>query len=528
MVGPASGEEVRVGNRQIAAAREYHQATKHSYDSVRSARHWLDWETKPLPFKIYPDLHALPLPPPATSGMPLAEALRGQVPAEGLPSLESLAHVLYHAGGITKRRRLPDGGALYFRAAACTGALYHIELYVICGDLPGLPAGVYHFGVHDLALRRLREGDYRGLLVRAGGSDPALACAPAILACTSVFWRNAWKYRARAYRHAFWDGGTLLANLLAAATAQRLPHRLLLGFVDREVNRLLAVDPEREAAIALVALGCDPSAPPGPSPDPEPVRFPQVPYSAGEVDYPAIGKMHRSAELVDEEEVRRWRAAAATGGAARPGKRVALPPAGPPSASLEEVILLRGSSRRFRPEPIPLPALSVALEAASAALPADFPPPEGGLLADLYLIALAVEGLPAGAYAHRPGDGSLEPLKEGRFRREASYLALEQELAGQAAVNAYFLADLDPLLQRLGNRGYRCAQLEAGIRGGRMYLAAYAQELGATGLTFYDDEVTRFFGPHAEGKSALFLLAMGVPGTSSRLPRATRVEGPPA
>ena len=62
---------------------------------------------------------------------------------------------------------------------------------------------------------------------------------------------------------------------------------------------------------------------------------------------------------------------------------------------------------------------------------------------------------------------------------------------------------------RPGNRGYRATQLEAGIVGGKMYLAAYAQKIGATGLTFYDDDVTRFFSPHAEGKSAIFLVAIG-------------------
>jgi hypothetical protein len=52
-------------------------------------------------------------------------------------------------------------------------------------------------------------------------------------------------------------------------------------------------------------------------------------------------------------------------------------------------------------------------------------------------------------------------------------------------------------------------QLEAGIMGGRLYLASYAQRMGATGLTFYDDEVTAFFSPHASGKSAIFLVAIG-------------------
>jgi hypothetical protein len=68
---------------------------------------------------------------------------------------------------------------------------------------------------------------------------------------------------------------------------------------------------------------------------------------------------------------------------------------------------------------------------------------------------------------------------------------------------------LRPVLQRYGNRGYRAAQLEAGILGGKLYLGAYAQRLSATGLTFFDDDVIRFFSPHADGKSAIFLIAVG-------------------
>ncbi|MCZ6484813.1 MAG: hypothetical protein O6826_03860, partial [Acidobacteria bacterium] len=107
----------------------------------------------------------------------------------------------------------------------------------------------------------------------------------------------------------------------------------------------------------------------------------------------------------------------------------------------------------------------------------------------------------------------LELLKEGNFRSKAGYLGLEQALPADASANIYFLADLKPILKRFGNRGYRAVQLEAGILGGKLYLAAYAQRLGATGLTFYDDDVIEFFSPHAEGKSAIFLMALG-PGSA--------------
>src|SRR5262249_48680746 len=92
---------------------------------------------------------------------------------------------------------------------------------------------------------------------------------------------------------------------------------------------------------------------------------------------------------------------------------------------------------------------------------------------------------------------------------EARHLGLQQDLPGDASVDVFFLANLDPILERFGNRGYRAVQLEAGILGGKMYLAAYAQRLGATGLTFFDDDVTTFFSPHATGKSAIFLVALG-------------------
>jgi len=76
-------------------------------------------------------------------------------------------------------------------------------------------------------------------------------------------------------------------------------------------------------------------------------------------------------------------------------------------------------------------------------------------------------------------------------------------------VDIFLLADLRAIFDRFGNRGYRAVQLEAGILAGKLYLAAYAQRLGATGLTFYDDDVTGFFSPHAEGKSATLLVAVG-------------------
>src|SRR5437660_778438 len=184
----------------------YHERTKHSVASVYGGGHRLDWANMPRPFKVYPALPPLPLPRDfTTSTRPAIAALEDTGAGAGPgPALDraTLARLLYFSAGIVRRRTYP-GGEIYFRAAACTGALYHIDLYLVCGPLPDLDAGVYHFGPHDFALRRLRAGDYRSDLAQACGQEPAVKHAPATVVCTSTYWRNAWKYQARTYRHCF-------------------------------------------------------------------------------------------------------------------------------------------------------------------------------------------------------------------------------------------------------------------------------------------------------------------------------------
>ncbi|HET8564055.1 MAG TPA: SagB/ThcOx family dehydrogenase, partial [Candidatus Binatia bacterium] len=274
-----------MNNRKVQAALDYHNRTKHSLQSIRTSPHFLDWENQPLPFKIYSELEALPLPHQLTSATvpALAAVSAPSDSGERLPDHHLLAEILHLSAGITKRKSYP-GGEILFRAAACTGALYHIDLYLVCGTLPDLEAGVYHFGPHDFALRKLRSGDYRELLVRASGNEPAVASAPMVLVCASTYWRNAWKYQARAYRHCYWDNGTILANLLAAAGARRVATKVILGFVDDAVTRLLGLDPLREGVLSLVPLGA--SAIPASAPAIEPLTLETVPLSKREIDYP--------------------------------------------------------------------------------------------------------------------------------------------------------------------------------------------------------------------------------------------------
>src|SRR6267378_4233438 len=262
-------------NRNSDAASNYHNATKHSYNSIRTNAHFMDWSNQPLPFKIYPTLEPIRLPGEVRqSGVAALSAIAERVSAQtrAAPDLEAVAQLLYLSAGITRRRKY-SGGEIYFRAAACTGALYEVELYLVCGALGGLEAGVYHFGPAEFGLRRLRAGDYRGALVEATGGEAAIADAPLTIICTCTYWRNAWKYQARTYRHFGWDNGTLLANLLAVGTALGLPAKVVCGFVDDTVNALLDVDPRREVAFSLVPLAHDPAVPQQPPTRVSPLGF---------------------------------------------------------------------------------------------------------------------------------------------------------------------------------------------------------------------------------------------------------------
>jgi len=505
-------------NQDLNIAWHYHNGTKHSYWSVRRNAHYLDWPNRPFPFKVYPDLDPIPLPQNLPeSVLPALKAISATADATGenIPDLTRLAAVLFYSAGVTKKKSYP-GGEVYFRAAACAGALYPIETYIVCGDLNGLDAGVYHFNPGDFALRRLRAGDFRGALVQAAGNEPSIAAAPAVLVYTGIVWRSSWKYQARSYRYLYWDNGMVLANALAAAAANRLPAKLVMGFVDSDVNDLVGVDGEREMSLSLLSLGRTSAATPGPPADVPQLNLETIPLSSSQVEYPVISEMHAASSLRTQEEVLAWRGEPPRKDLPEPqGRLFPLEPLGEdalPGESLESVILRRASTRQFAHKPISYAQLSTILDRAARGFPADFLESTGAEINDLYINLHAVDGAPSGAYYYCRPHRALELLREGDFRNESAYLCLEQDLGGDSSATVFYLADLNRVFERFGNRGYRAAQIEAAIIGGRVYLASYSLGRGATGLTFYDDETTEFFSPHAAGKSVIFVTALGVPG----------------
>jgi SagB-type dehydrogenase family enzyme len=520
-----------MNNRQIQIARNYHEETKHSLERLQSNRHGLDWDNEPLPFKIYPDLEPIPLPKDLpSSGKDVFESIeRVRGPSGGEKSqrkisiLDELAYLLYYTAGVTKKMDIP-GRKLFFRAPASAGALYPVEVYLVCRDIPGLSAGVYHFSPKDFSLRRLREGDYRQVLIDASGDDQAVREAPAVLIFTGITWRTAWKYQARSYRYHYWDCGVMLANALVSSGAMDLPSKVIMGFVDEVVDRLVGIDGEQEKSLCLFPVGMDSDSLGGedrergiehPLP---PLDLKAVPLSSSQVDYPIIQTLHNASRLQDAAEVKSYKTPLSLsreekGDAQGKGgvQLEPLPAERRPYRPLEEVIVKRGSSRRFKRDAISFYVLSSILSLVSADLPADWLEPGKGTLNRVYLSIHAVEELEPGAYVFHPQNRTLQGLKKGNFRGDSATICLGQDLGGDASAAVYFLADLEAVLKHFGNRGYRVAQMEAGILGGLLYLGAYALNRGASGLTFFDDMMVDFFTPHSSGLDAIFVVVLGAP-----------------
>jgi SagB-type dehydrogenase family enzyme len=541
--------QYKIVNYDIKYALDYHEATKHSEISIKLSRHSLDWNNKPRPFKIYTKLPSIFLP--SDFSEPHIDAITCIKTVKTINSMTAdatnttnpqldirkLAEILFFSAGITREMKYMYG-SYYMRAAPATGALYPIELYIVCQDIPGLNAGVYHFCPGDFTLTELRSGDYKAELATAAGDSKNIMTSPITIVFTSIAWRNAWKYEARSYRHWFWDSGVIAANLTATAASSHLQPFLILGFVDDTVNHLLYLDDKKEATIAMAAIGVDLAKHSAVSQQRKEINslpLPEIlPLSKkGEVDYPEIWKMHRASYLSDSEEVKRW---INCGTELKKEESVQseildsrpLYHAEPSSQSslghsLGEVILLRGSSRKFAKSPISFRQLSTILESSTREVPLDFLVENQGKTAgttattiDIYMIVNEVEGLQRGGYFFNRSTSSIEQLKSKVPRDMSGYLCLGQPLFSDASVVFFLMTDLPAVLRTCGNRGYRASQFEAGILAGKIYLSAYAQQLGASGSTFFDDAVTEFFSPHAKDKSTMIAVGAGVTGYKAR------------
>jgi len=417
--------------------------------------------TLPPPVKAYPaGAKRIALPRDLSDPGASATAVLAGAPAPALPlDAAQLGRVLFLGAGVVRTAER-GGRRILFRAAGSAGARFPLELYASTRGVAGIPDGVHWYDPEQHALVTI---------------GPPAGGAATTLIVTGVPWRTGWRYAERGWRHLYWDAGTVLAQLSAAADSAGLAPRLRSLFPDAALRTLVGADGVHEYPLALLTLGDgDPAIEPG---------GPATPGELPEVELPLCTAAQRAG---DRDEL------------GEPWPRGEELPEHPPSDSLDEVIRRRGSQRRMdRSRHLPRTALDWPLTAALR-----------GVRIPHWVAVHGVDGVAPGLYRW---PGLSTPLHAGDLRDELLRIALDQALAGDAGY--VVIAATEP--SGLDDRGYRRAQLEAGLVEGRLHLAAYALGASATGMTFLDSEVPALLGAGADLTTLLFT-CVGVPQYASR------------
>jgi len=497
---------VEAAGRRMPLAHLYHEGSSYP---ARVGLPGLTVSARPPVYLEYPG-DAVPLPSRASDGttgvVEAFEAWRTGRPLgpAGPLTLERLASLLHHAQGISTTVRRKSGD-IDLRTAASAGALYPVNLYVAAEAVPGLAPGVYYYHPRKEALVRVKAHAYPASMVAtASGSPGAFESASAALVFTVTFGRTAFKYAERAYRYVAMDVGHAAYNLSAAAAAAGLHAPMVARFDDRALEALLGVDPVVEAPLLVVPLA-DKVAAAG-----EP-RFSADVRAAARptfVDLVHGGTALRAAG--GRTPLERHPSVAAPSGQAD----VVLPPplAGKP---LLESIRARRSVRKYADVPVSLAELSTLLAASAA-------DPEGRPSADpllsttaplqLYAVVRSVAGLAPGVYRYRPAAHALQPLQAGERARATREACIDQDFCEAAAVVFVKSVRWQDLYRPDGDRGYRYANLRAGLVGEGLYLAATALGLGPCGVgAFGDTDVAALVGLDLAAEVPLYLTAVGRP-----------------
>jgi SagB-type dehydrogenase family enzyme len=161
-------------------------------------------------------------------------------------TLAQLGQVLWAAQGIT--------AANGHRTAPSAGALYPLELYVVVGNVTGLPAGVYKYRPDGHELVPHLDGDVRATLARAAVRQGWVTQAPVTLAITAVPERTRVRYGDRTDRFVAIEVGHVGQNVYLEAVALGLGTVMAGAITDDSVAAVLKLDPA-ERPLAVMPLG---------------------------------------------------------------------------------------------------------------------------------------------------------------------------------------------------------------------------------------------------------------------------------
>src|SRR5882762_5721404 len=507
-------------NEETVRLYAYHQATKHTYHSVRENAHYLDWNNQPDPFRTYEGAPVTMLAPepgfPDAGTFGAMGALAGKPRTAGEIDFDDsnpiqldavwLSRLLWHSMAVSAWKKIPSTGSRYsLRVNPSSGNLHPTETYLALNGFTDVDDGFYHYRADRHALELRSPGVWTQHLAEAL-LIPWAAESSLIVGLTSIFWREAWKYRDRAYRYCCHDLGHAMISLLLAARALGLPGGAITHFADSRLTRALGLSGGDEAPMAFLVFPAKSSS--GEIRKRPEVTFVGVPneLSAEEVPYELLLGIHRST-ILNEAAVLPAHISAANLAVAD-GQPLSPEVFREPSRdnNLGVIVRRRRSALDFDPRTSPMERseMEQILDFATRDWRADWRGNFSGQTAAvgkgadfvaLYLYVHRVRDCEPGVYWWDSTSRSLGQLHRGNVERVAAYLSLEQALAGNACFAVSMVADLAAAARIFGNRSYRYVHFEAGAIGQRLYLGAEALGWNATGIgAFYDDDVHRYLG----------------------------------
>src|SRR5215470_8496261 len=127
---------------------EYHEATKHTVQSLQRTHHVLDWGNMPDPFWHYEGVPVLDLPAdPPSPQIPACKLLQGAYGATAAGDGPTfLSQLLFHSAAISASKLVPSSGDRYaLRVNPSSGNLHPTEFHFLTRGVKDWPDGLYHY-----------------------------------------------------------------------------------------------------------------------------------------------------------------------------------------------------------------------------------------------------------------------------------------------------------------------------------------------------------------------------------------------
>jgi SagB-type dehydrogenase family enzyme len=509
-------EENMDAKPMIQTGTEYHWKT--SYDRYRMDGHFLDWENQPNPFKKYAGIQAISLT--TVSRFPEKSLWQLTLPPISQPEPKALnkdliAQLLHLAGGLTAKSR-QAGKDFYYRSVASAGALYPAEIYMGIFDAKDLEPGIYHFGADDFALTSLRRGNFRRFLNEICSASSENRHPSASFFLTGIFFRSAWKYRARAFRYVLLDSGHLLENLILALASVDLAFTCHYDFNDEKMGRLIGLDGRREVGLVCVnvvgkplsatqAPGAQDTTTVDPLPD-ETIAAGRV--SLREVVYDDILETYRAG--IQEPTSDRVQVTMFNDIGVIPTAWVSIEKSDAVSEerSYAQAVLHRRSKRNYINQSLAKKKFMRLLDLLCRSARQDGDDDPFAFLTVGFLTG-NIDGFEPGFHLLDPEKRRAGQIISGNLLEQMASVCLDQKWLTNAAAHFLFMANLKEIDRHYGARGYRYAMLNAGRLGQLIYLGATALGLGCCGIgALYDGEARKFLGLN-EDSALLYLVAAG-------------------